>query len=133
MSFTQLTEEAGLMYGISKGWSLFWTNGRQAFELKAIVAVTFLVLSCCIIRAILLYSLQKRSRGISQNQIHGQKHVIAFIETFIKVRFASISLFQYVGAATAYLYFTLEEIDSAANLKLSIERMGIRNQKGKRK
>jgi uncharacterized membrane protein SpoIIM required for sporulation len=131
IGFTQLTEEAGLMYGISKGWSMFWGNSRQAFELKAIVALLAMSFLAVLSAPFFYIFTQALSWNFAESDTWART-VISFIETFIKI-FSLYLVIPILGAATSYLYFTLEEIDSATNLKLAIERMGTRNQKGKKK
>lgn len=131
MSFTQLTEDTGLMYGISKGWGLFWNNARQAFELKAIIVLlSFSFLA--VLSAPFFYIFTETLAWNFAESDTWARLIISFIETFIKI-FSLYLVLPIFGAATAYLYFTLEEVDSATHLKLSIERMGTRTQKGKRK
>jgi len=60
------------------------------------------------------------------------KNIIRFIEMFIKI----ISFYLIVpilAASTAYLYFTLKEVNTAFHLKESISQFGMRSSKNIRR
>lgn len=123
-AFTQLAEESGLPYGISKGWELFRANMNQVVGIQFILLLlsfSFLL----VLSAPLIYMYTTILKWNFAETDVWSKNVIHFIELFIK----TVSFYLVLPILTscvAYLYFTLQEISSATHLKESIDRMGSR-------
>jgi len=123
-AFTQLTEGTGLLYGISKGWSLFRANINQVVGIQFILLLlsfSFLL----VLSAPLIYMYTTILKwNFAQTDVWS-KNIVHFIELFIKT-FSFYLVLPILTSCIAYLYFTLEEVSSASHLKESITRMGSR-------
>ncbi len=123
-AFTQLAEESGLPYGISKGWELFRANMNQVVGIQFILLLlsfSFLL----VLSAPLIYMYTTILKWNFAETDVWSKNVIHFIELFIKTVSFYLVL-PIITSCVAYLYFTLQEISSATHLKESIDRMGSR-------
>jgi uncharacterized membrane protein SpoIIM required for sporulation len=125
IGFAQLTESSGLVYGISKGWDLMMANFKQLLEMKMILlllALSFLL----VLSAPLVYIYTEFLQWNFAPEDMWAKYAIHYLEIFIKT--CSFFLVAPVMAASiGHLYFTLEEIYTAANLKETIEKIGMKN------
>jgi len=131
VAFTQLAERTGLLSALSQGWSLFTARTYQLLELQVILVLlgfSFLM----VLSAPLIYIYTEILQWNFAETDVWAKYIVNFAEAFIK----NISFYLIVpilGASTAYLYFTLQEISSATSLKESIARFGIRTSKNSRR
>ncbi|MEO8473611.1 MAG: stage II sporulation protein M [Chryseolinea sp.] len=131
MAFTQLTEKSGLPYGVAKGWQLFFANIRLAGELQIMLlflSFTFLL----VLSAPLIWMYTSILQWNFAETDTWSNDIIRFLEVFIKTCLFYMIL-PVMAACTGYLYFTLEEINTANCLKESILRFGNRGLKGFRR
>lgn len=122
IGFTQLTESSGLVYGISKGWELMRANMKQLVEMQFIqllLAFSFLL----ILTTPLIYMYTELLQWNFSAEDMWAKQVIHFIDIFIKTS-SFFFVVPIIAASIGLLYYNLNEINSASNLKASIERMG---------
>jgi len=129
-AFTQLTEKSNLLYGLAKGWSLLRAGARHTFETQVMLLLlcfSFLL----VLSAPLVYMYTEAVRWNFAASDVWATNSIRFLEVFIKT-FSFYLVVPILAASTAYLYFTLEEIESATSLKASIARVGTRVSRSKR-
>lgn len=127
MAFAQLTERSNLGMGVTDGWTLALSNVKQVIEFQLIMLLlsfSFLLVLAAPLSIIYTSVLQW---NFGEADTWAQT-VIRFIETFVKV-FSFNLIIPILAAGTGYLYFTLQEINSAAHLKEAIARVGMRSQK----
>jgi uncharacterized membrane protein SpoIIM required for sporulation len=127
IAFTQLAEQCNMLYGVAKGWNLVMSNSKQGLELQVILMLlsfSFLL----VISTPLVYIYTSILKWNFAETDLWAKGVFRFIEQFIKT-FSFYLILPILAASTAYLYYTLEEIASASNLKESIAKIGTRTTK----
>jgi uncharacterized membrane protein SpoIIM required for sporulation len=131
IAFTQLTTQSNLGAGTAYGWTLATASTRQLFEFKGmILMLSFSFLMVLSTPLLLLYT-EILQWNFALTDTWGQT-AIKLIETFIKVCSFNLIL-PILAAGTGYLYFTLQEINTATYLKEAIARMGTRSQKNPRR
>jgi uncharacterized membrane protein SpoIIM required for sporulation len=126
ISFTQLTTRSNLGSGVARGWSLGLST-RQLIEFQAmmlILSFSFLVVLSAPL--VLMYS-SILQWNFALSDTWGQT-VIKVLETFIKV-FSFNLIIPILAVATGFLYFTLQEVNTARHLKEAISRLGTRSPK----
>lgn len=130
-AFTQLTERSNLGTGTTNGWALAMASTRQLFEFQAMILVlSFSFLMVLSAPLVLIYtSVLKWNFALTDTW--GQA-ALKFIEIFIKVCSFNL-IIPILAAGTGYLYFTLQEINTATHLKEAIARIGMRSQKNQKR
>jgi uncharacterized membrane protein SpoIIM required for sporulation len=127
LAFTQLAEKCGLVYGVSKTMSLLSANFKQLLELQLILSL--LSFSFLLVLSAPVFYMHKSVLEWNFTDADGwSPYIIQFILGFTKI-FSFFLIVPILAASTAYLYFTLEEISTATNLKESIARVGARSSK----
>jgi hypothetical protein len=127
ISFTQLSEGCNLVYAIGKAWELVTSHIRQAFGMQLILLMlTFSFLA--LLSAPLLYFYTDILRWSFGEDDALARSILQFIESFLKTC-SFYMILPILAASTGYLYYALEEIHSATNLKESIAKMGLRTSK----
>lgn len=126
-AFTQLIERSNLGAGATNGWTLAMAGTRQLFEFQAMILVlSFSFLMVLSAPLVLMYT-SILQWNFALTDTWGQT-VLKFIEIFIKVCSFNF-IIPILAAGTGYLYFTLQEINTATHLKEAIARIGMRSQK----
>jgi uncharacterized membrane protein SpoIIM required for sporulation len=126
-AFTQHIERLNLGAGAANGWTLAMASTRQFFEFQGMILVlcfSFLVVLSAPL--VLLYTTILQW-NFALTDTWGQA-ALKFIETFVKVCSFNL-IIPILAAGTGYLYFTLQEINTATHLKEAITRFGQRSQK----
>jgi uncharacterized membrane protein SpoIIM required for sporulation len=121
-SFTQLTDDSNLVYSFSRTVKLVGENFGQVFGLQCILVLmsfTFLL----VLSAPLLYiNTSILSWNFAKSDVWSNR-IIEFIEIFIKI-YAFNLIIPIFACSAGYLYYTLNEILGADNLKKSIVQVG---------
>ncbi len=129
--FTQLTENSNFGAGLTNGWTLVTESTRQLLEFQGMILIlSFSFLMVLSAPLIFMYT-SFLQWNFALSDTWGQ-YVIKFIEIFIKI-FSFNLIIPIFAAGTGYLYFTLQEISSAAHLKQAIARLGTRSQKNQKR
>lgn len=126
MAFSQLTTRSNIGAGVAKGWSLGLST-RQLIEFQAMMLIlSFSFLMVLSAPLVLMYS-SIMSWNFALTDTWGRT-ALKFLETFVKVVSFNLIL-PILSVATGFLYFTLDEVNTAKFLKEAIARMGARSQK----
>lgn len=130
-AFTQLIERSNLGAGATNGWTLAMASTRQLFEFQAMILVlSFSFLMVLSAPLVLMYtSILQWNFALTDTW---SQTVLKFIEIFIKVCSFNL-IIPILAAGTGYLYFTLQEINTATHLKEAIARIGMRSQKNQKR
>jgi hypothetical protein len=129
--FTQLTENSNFGSGLANGWTLATASTRQLLEFQGMILIlSFSFLMVLSAPLILMYT-SFLQWNFALTDTWGQ-YAIKFIEIFIKI-FSFNLIIPIFAAGTGYLYFTLQEISTAAHLKQAIARVGTRSQKNQKR
>lgn len=130
-AFTQLTERSNIGAGAANGWILAMSSLRQLVEFQAMIMVLcFSFLMVLSAPLVLMYS-DFLQWNFALSDTWGQM-ALRYIQTFIKICAFNLIL-PILAAGTGYLYFTLQEINTAAHLKEAIARIGIRSLKNQKR
>jgi uncharacterized membrane protein SpoIIM required for sporulation len=129
--FTQLTENSNFGSALTNAWTLVTSRTRQLFEFQAMILIlSFSFLMVLSAPLVLMYTTFLKW-NFALSDTWGQV-AVKFIETFIKI-FSFNLIIPIFAAGTGYLYFTLQEISTAAHLKQAIARIGTRSHKNQKR
>lgn len=124
LAYTQLTENSNVFSAFGKNGALIGAHFGQVFGFQCILLLTafsfLLVLS-----APLIYMYTSVVRWNFAETDVWAKHIVHFIELFIKI-FAFNLIIPILVASAAYMYFSLLEILTADHLRHAIDRVGTR-------
>lgn len=130
-AFVVLTEQTNLMYGFTRAWELFGKNQTQGMSLQFITLLLTFSLLLLLSAPILYMHLTFLQWNFVTTDIWAQK-AVRFLEIFTRT-FAFYLVLPIMSSAMAYLYFSQEEVATAANLKETIAKMGIRSPKSSKR
>ncbi len=131
IAFTQLTENSNLGAGTSDGWILAMTSTRQLLEFQAMIFILCFSFLMVLSAPLVMTYTTVMKWNFALTDTWGQS-ALRYIETFIKVCSFNL-IIPVLAAGTGYLYFTLQEINTAANLKEAIARVGTRTNRGQKR
>lgn len=130
-AFTQLTERSNLGAGAASGWTLVTANTRQLLELQVMLMILCFSFLMVLSAPLVLMYTSFLQWNFALTDTWGQA-ALRFVQTFIKVMAFNL-IIPILAAGTGYLYFTLQEIHTATNLKEAIARIGIRSTRHQKK
>ncbi len=121
-AFVQLTEKSSLPRGFARAWSLSRANFGQVIGLQFILLLTCFSFLLILSAPIVYMNLTVLQWNFARTDVWANG-VIHFIEIYLKI-FSFNLLIPILVTSAAYLYFSLDEIQSANHLKKSIARIG---------
>jgi hypothetical protein len=130
-AFVQLTEQTNLMNGFVRAFELFGQNQTHGLSLHfIIILLTFSFL--LLLSAPLLYiHLSVIQWNFVATDEWAQK-TVHFLEVLLRT-FAFYLILPLMSSAMCYLYFSQQEVATAAHLKEAISKMGTRISKSNRR
>lgn len=131
ISFSLVNTKGNIFHAISESWKLMRAYPMQLLELQFILLLlsfSFLM----ILSAPLIYVYTSVFEISFTETDTWAKTIIQFIERYIKIA-SFYLLVPVLAGSTAYLYFTLREINTASHLKDAITKVGVRSTKNSRR
>ena len=130
-AFVQLTEQANVMYGFARAWDLFGKNQTQGLSLQFILLLLTFSLLLFLSAPLIYMHLTVLQWNFVTTDAWAQK-TFHFLEIFIRT-FTFYLVLPLTSVGMSYLYFSQEEVATAANLKEAVAKMGLRTQKSSKR
>jgi uncharacterized membrane protein SpoIIM required for sporulation len=125
--FTQHHERINIFQALGKSFQLAGSNFGKVFGAQIVMLLLLLSFLVILFTPVLYYNTTILEWTFASNDTW-TKEVLQFIEKYIKVFAFNLTL-PIIAAMAGFLYFSLQEINSAQHLKNTIARITLRNAK----